>query len=316
MNLVEENNQTVALERASLAVRWITDNLEYFDPWQANELSMEGVQALAELTIVYTRLTKNDRLWSELDMDGTIRPKWLAHLEHKLRLPAVAELSRKRPVQSFPYILPYLTLRSIGWKDAFYEKTLEMLDEWGFPDAQEVVPFRELDVVYFYNISGYGEKRLFADSYERTFLSKMKNAVYIDNDSAYSITHTILYLSDFGLEYPMLLEPRKELVQSTIESLIVHYWRLGNWDILGELLLCAEIMGVSESSICPIATERFYSFHQTDGSINGRKDLSEDLIEASLNDDKKAIFSLCYHTTIVSLLLSLQIISKSHEKNN
>ncbi len=302
---------TTVAERGCAAWEWLDARMDRFTPWRGDgELSLEGVQAIAELSILFVRLTDRTRVWDQVCRKPGFEERWRRHLVEQLSQPAVAELPRKRPVQAFPYILPYLVLRSSGWRHPFYERTLELLLKWGFPDAEEVVPFRALDVAYFFNKAGYGDRRDIKPLYERTFLSRMSNLVYISDEAAYSITHTILYLSDFGNEVPAMPEEQLSRVRAIVESLIVHYWRLRHWDLLGELLLCASIVGSPERSLAPHALQAFLAAHHEDGSVAGRGDLTPELVEARRKGDESRIFSACYHTTVVSLLLATQLLEQ------
>jgi len=93
-DLVEIDMKTkinaIAQKHGRLALKWIHENLEHFNPWQDNELSMEGVQSLAELAIVFTRISKNNFLWKALYPESDIKKEWFQYLKQQLTLPAVA----------------------------------------------------------------------------------------------------------------------------------------------------------------------------------------------------------------------------------
>jgi len=138
----------------------------------------------------------------------------------------------------------------------------------------------------------------------------MKNLVYVDDESAYSITHTIFYLSDFGTKSLPLDSLEVMRIQNVIESLMIHYGRIGHWDLLGELLLCIFIIGPPQRSLWQKALEAFIAIQKVDGAIPGRIDTEDEFASATIVGDEQRLFSGCYHTTIVGLILSAQIINK------
>lgn len=296
--------------RAALA--WLDAHLERFTPWRETNLSMEGLQALAELSIALARLRDAPQAAERLGANRTLLNRWYEHIVTEITHPRTAELPRKRPIQAFPYLLPYLVLRRTGWTNPFYERTLDLLHAWGFPQAQEMVPYRELDVAYFLTVAGRSNTNLMG-LYRRTFLARAKGLVHVDHESAYSITHTILYLSDFGARRVALQGDDLEHAREIVACLVVHYWRTKHWDLLGEMLLCTKIIGCREPRLASLALAAFHDAHAVDGSISGRAGAEEESAAARLKADSEKLFTTCYHTTLVSLLLAIQLLQDARE---
>lgn len=290
-----------------LAWKWLDDNLELFDPWRDAEFSTEGLQCFAELTIVFVRLRNSLPVWNLLS-NNQAPERWRDHIVTRLTTSSIAELPRKRPLHSFPYILPYLVMRAYGFRDSYWEQTLALLGTLGLPQAQEVVPFRELDVAYFTGKSGYYPACDLLSLYRRTFLARMHSSVYVDDDSAYSITHSIFYLSDFGMMPLPLGTGEITRVQDIVESLMVHYWRHGHWDLLGELLISSLIIGHTRRSLWSRVFAAFTALQHPDGALPGRLRVQDELASARLTGDYQRLFTGYYHTTVVGLLLSAQAI--------
>jgi hypothetical protein len=301
--------------KVASSFNWLNTHLDRFTPWRSNQLSMEGLQSLSELAIIYARIKTDNDAWKKTGITNQKLEQWEQHIITILEMPAFYELARKRPLHSFPYILPYLVMRSTGYKNIFLEETLEVLLSQGFPKVQEVVPFRELDLVYFFNKAQLAQNENMMSVYHRTFMSKMKSIIHIDNESAYSITHTILYLSDFGKSKLTLPATEMKKIQEVLESLAIHFWRLKHWDLLGELLFCLSIIGIPLESIFHRALTAFYNAHEQDGSITGRQEQHSELLTAQLAGNREKIFTCNYHTTIVSFFLSFQIFEQYEIKN-
>jgi hypothetical protein len=280
--------------------RYLQANLALFTPWRGTEFSTEGLQALAELAIV-----------SDLLADPPVRDdarrhaaRWRDHVAEQLTDPALRELPRKRPLQAFPYLQPYLVLRRNGFRDDYWESTLARLADRCLPAAAEAVPYRRLDVHYFLTAAGLGcdgpsETELF----DRTFLAQYTDPLAIDDDAAYALTHAVFYLTDFGRRRSPLL-PSLEAARhaEVMDSLAVHYWRLGHWDLLGETAACSFLLaGPSATRLA--ASARLAAARRPDGAVPGTARREEEL-EQDLPTSEE-VFSACYHTTIVALLLDL-----------
>lgn len=269
---------------------------------------MEGLQALAELAIALVRLTGTDRAWDVIVDRPGAEARWREHIVEQVSMAALAQLPRKRPMQAFPYLLPYLVLRRTGFRDPYYEQTLDRLMSVGFPDMSESVPYRRLDVAYFLGKSGRKGGGDLKSHYRRTGLAHQRSVVLADDDSAYALTHTILYLSDFGAQPIALPEPELRRIQPIIETLVVHYWRERHWDLVGELLLCSEIVGRPPRSLAGYAYKAFQDAHWEDGTIPGHADAGATLLLARDAGETARVFSGVYHTTIVSLILATKVI--------
>lgn len=202
-------------------------------------------------------------------------------------------------------------MRGSGYRDAYWETTLMRIDALGFPMAQEVVPFRRLDVAYFLRRSGFAPAMNLTTHFRETFLALSRSDVFVDDDSAYSITHSLLYLSDFGRQ-PLTGLDLQTLKRTRIllESLAVTYWRRGHWDLLGELLICMSIIGVSGRSLFGWMLTAFVAQQDFDGAFIGREGSRPTLAGAKLAGESGKVFSLCYHTTLVASILAAQLLER------
>ncbi|HEY6345990.1 MAG TPA: hypothetical protein VIY49_31265, partial [Bryobacteraceae bacterium] len=65
-------------------------------------------------------------------------------------------------------------------------------------------------------------------------LALARNPIYLNESEVYSITHTVIYLTDFA--GPCNLPPPiRQRALDMVRPLLVHFRRAGNWDITGEL---------------------------------------------------------------------------------
>ena len=76
----------------------------------------------------------------------------------------------------------------------------------------------------------------FKDLYNNTILAKAPNLFYLSNDLAYSITHTLFYITDMGRK--KLSKEQQNTYQILLKKLITFYILEGNMDLLSECIIC------------------------------------------------------------------------------
>lgn len=284
--------------------RWLDAHLELFTPWCNGEFSLERLQALTELAIVVARLRDAPGHGAGLDLHEPVLARWEEHVRTELAAPKFAQLARKRPGHGFPFVLGYLALRRTGWRDQYFEETLTLHDRWGVPHATEVTPFRELDADYFLAASDWRDPAPDREALvRRTFLGRMRTPLYVDDDAAYAITHTVLYLSDFGRRPPDMPGDMRRTAISAVGSLLVHYWRLRHWDLVAELLVSAAVLGEAENVPATLALAALRAAVRQDGALPGSAAQAAELERRG--EGRQDTFAACYHTTVVALLLDV-----------
>lgn len=179
--------------------------------------------------------------------------------------------------------------------------------QWGYPDASETLPYKVLDRKYFLWKSGW-LKREPAWQYlcRHTRLARARKVHYFDDLSAYSVTHTIFYLTDFGHCALGVTDNEQSRIRDLVECLLVHYWRTGHWDLVGELLISLECLGNVNSIIYAGGTNAFQSAWLDNGAIPpvaGKREPGPSTASPTgPPDDPQSLFRLYYHTTLVGAL--------------
>jgi hypothetical protein len=216
---------------------------------------------------------------------------------------AYAELGRRIPSHAFALLLPYLNLRTTGYRSPFHEETLRRAWAREFLFATELVPHRVLDREYFLWKSGLLRcEPDWPKFYAATALAMAPDALNVDKEAAYAITHTLFYLSDLGRRPLPFEEAESERVTRILECLMVHFWRLRHWDLLGELLANRVSMLARESRIATGASAAFLNAWRPDGCIPGEGLKIEGLDKAPQSERGAIIFRGCYHTTLVGVI--------------
>ncbi|MDJ0719487.1 MAG: hypothetical protein QNJ54_35590 [Prochloraceae cyanobacterium] len=298
-----ENGNILKLGTNNL--HWLTLRLNHFIPWQGDKINEAGIKACAELALAYNHLKQWQNKSEGLALPlRDILPQWHTFLVQVCENTAYSEMPRKNPAQAFNYLIPYFFLRGTGYRSSYHEATLRYLQKWGYPKTTEVIPFRQLDRQYVLWKSGL-QKRLpnWISLYANTTAACHRSSIYLDDASVYSITHTLFYLTDFGGQTAPLSDSEVKRLITTVESLLVHYWRCKNWDILGELLINLLNLNCKESNLIADASRTFREAAQEDGAIPANHTVQAQLASQSNDASRPDLeFSYCYHTTLVSLL--------------
>jgi len=315
---VQERHSTAspqALESRLLAsADWITNHLQFFSAKFGADPGELNVKGLGELALTYAWMHRwSGRLESISAPINAALNRWRAFVAQECENAMFAELPRKRPAQGCFLLFAYLCLRSTGYRWSYHEETLRRMHRRGFPAASEALPYRVLDREYILWMSGWLEREPpWRSLYRRTCMGRARTAFYLDYVSAYSVTHTIFYMTDFGHRPPSFAEKELARIQDLVEYLLIHYWRLGNWDLVGELLINLECLGVAaDSSIYAECSTAFQSVWLDDGALPpdaanpGVAKHSHSPLEAA------ALFKRHYHTTLVGALYCTMALSRA-----
>ena len=146
---------------------------------------------------------------------------------------------------------------------------------------------------------------------------------YLDRDDAYSITHTLFYLTDFGNRPLPLPDSEQTRINEIIEALLVHYWRTSYWDLVGELLINLECLNMGKSVCYTGSANAFQQAWLKNGAVpphpieskpdhvdptNNEKGADED----KSADERTKFFWRHYHTTLVGVLYCALTLSRQH----
>lgn len=287
-------------------MEWLNLHLDHFIPLREGRLTDDGVKAFAELSVVYGYLEQKLRLQhTDNFLKNVNLPVWRAFLIRHFEDKIYAETVRKRPAQAFYLLIPYLVLRGVGYRSQYYEESLQQWRRWGYPQAMEVIPYRLLDQQYILWKAGYQTREPnWQQLYRQTVLGRECSSIYLDENATYSITHTLFYLTDFGNHCPPLEKADLQRIVDLVECLLLHYWRLANWDLVAELLTNLNCLGANSSVIYSGAAEALYNVWRSDGAIpaNGNCETELQSFQSVQQPELgELIFRHCYHTTLVGI---------------
>lgn len=178
-----------------------------------------------------------------------------------------------------------------------YKKVLqEIVEENNIDELIERTPFRELDMKYSLNKAGIQDNLpSYDDIFKNTVLGTNLPLIYYSTTSAYSVTHTIFYITDMGENYNISSEISN--IEYLLTYLIGMYINNDDLDVLAEVLLCVLFLDLYES----INTKGLFDFAITYILKKQKRDGSFPAPNCSNSNSKKQRFKEDYHTTLVCI---------------
>jgi hypothetical protein len=289
------------------SLQWLDRRLQTFSPCQGGYPEAWRLKAFGELALVFTYLQE----WRCLPL--RYLRSWRAFIIDQLDDPAYGQLARKQPTAAFAYLAPYLMLRSSGFRSAYLEDTMRMLTRRQLLTTAEMVPYRKLEREHALWKSGYSRREPpWLQLARPTALLRSGNPLGWDDDVAYSITHTLFYLTDFGNRPGNLTSRELQRAIAVVECLLIHYCRTGNWDLVGELLVNLNCLSRADSPLHEAGAQRYRSSWRNDGAVpphRRRGETSEEERSPPPSEHtpgkrkpSRASFRRHYHSTLVAVL--------------
>jgi hypothetical protein len=282
-------------------IAWILERLDLFRP--ADPTSPDQLKEIAELSLLYGHVLP----WVAEEYQGKLAPIGQFLCEFLGKDLTLAHWVRRAPSQYNPYIVAYLPLRSIGVRLPAFEEAVSALHSAGYPEALENTPYREMELQYLTWKAGVGRSRPnWGRLYQSTVMRRGGNPIYFSIHDVYSVTHTLLYLTDVcGPRTDMPATERQRAIK-IVESLLVHYWRKPDWDITCELLINLVALSHYETPLFTAALNAVANVWRRDGALPGPH-----FSEKHVKSDQKLLFRDCYHTTLVGLILCAAYLHRS-----
>lgn len=128
--------------------------------------------------------------------------------------------------------------------------------------------------------------------------------IYGSNDDCYTLTHLIIFATDFGHRLPPLtggLSDRDYLAR-ILSSYIVRYIAEGNLDLLIELLLSWQYLRLPQTVLTKQAWRFFVGHQSSDGSFTKRIKVADCTEVSPATPPDRTWFSERYHTTLLAVI--------------
>lgn len=285
-------------------LQWLRRQLPFFEPVGSGELSPLNLKAFAELAVACEIMEDASTSGTAFVPNDDLDALWSFTLDRALG-PDLWQLAKRFPVQWFLVSLPYLAVRNGRRRSQPFDAVVQWVLRRGLADSFETVPYRVLDQAYFLARAGlYRGAPNWESLYRETFLGRAGDPLYINVDTAYSVTHTVFYLTDFGRCRSPVAQLYGEDVANLLASLVVQYWRDGHWDLMAEMLLCWAALSLPMRPAIAGAQRLLRELAGTDGAVPAQRDTP---------DADKDSFAERYHTTLVSCIYCTTLLRRSTE---
>jgi hypothetical protein len=166
-------------------------------------------------------------------------------------------------------------------------------------------PHRMLELRYVLDLGGFShDLPSFGTMIRHTVLAKPVDVTYVSHAEAYIITHVLFYLSNMGaLPAGGVSRLYIQHAKTAVDYLLGMYLRVGDMDLVGELLLSAHCLRETQSGLYSFGWQTFTAAQSPEGFVPGRRYSSDKAIGLSDSDREEYDFVQCYHTTIVAGLV-------------
>ena len=295
-------HNTACANMVADAVEWIVLHLNEFDPFKdGRPFEIKHGQKVGELAILlqaYASLTGNQ---------NSEPVKRIASLLISIQKnPAFTDRLVRSPVEFVLFAEMYAALRSLGHDNLDQREMLQRVIDARFLDHTERLPHRAMDIVSCLEWGGFSHNFPSLESlYANSMLARVPNAAFLDEDAVYFLTHVIMFLYSFGTrkEIGVPFQQTRSLGR-VLSTLLIACCREHHWDLVAELLLCWDCIGLAPTFVTRRAWQSLLQIQKEDGALPG-PEWAEELHQSQKVDDAEAeeiYFAHHYHTTLVSII--------------
>ena len=193
---------------------------------------------------------------------------------------------------------------SYGRPLPFDDRFFSMLNDIGYFEGMDRLPYREMDLAHSLGRMGFPDcEKSLPKWFSSTAFGREQQITRYTVDDVYSLTHAIFYLTDMGMR-PLdrfLAPPEVARVKAVVSTLSAVMLRGDNVDVLGELILCWLFCRIESSRLNDLilkqALRRVLAFTTRNGAV------APTLKACQMSKSGEASFAQLYHTTLVGALL-------------
>ncbi|MFG2193702.1 DUF6895 family protein [Streptomyces sp. NPDC048639] len=221
--------------------------------------------------------------------------------------PSYRELIARDETALLLYAGTYAALRLCGHDSPEFLRIVRQAASGGYATAFERVPYRQLDLLHTLLLCGIEDEHgrpSMDDVLPFSLLCSRPNVIKLSDRDVYAITHTVFYVTDFGLREPLWppgFQPGEAV--ELVEALLTVSQARENADLVGELLCCLLCFGIRVSEPADRARQFLEAVQEPTGRVNGPSGILPPAFAGK--DDQYRAWAEGYHTTIVAALAGL-----------
>ncbi len=290
-------------EVGSKAMDWLADHREYFRARRHADTPPEEIKdrfkPIGELAMIGgvlfregvagTRQTANahqllDFAWHEL-LDGGDLLAWMQHEE---------------PLSPYPVEI-YVPFRQLGYRSTAVEQAVHAtagLLSWAH---LEMEPTRRLGLITTERRAGMPASIDLDTATRRTWLGSTPEPWTVEHHIAYSVTHTVFHLTNWGARPEDLPDDIAEYLTLWLPAWLDEWATARHWDLVGELLVVDACLPV------PSLDEQVWHHYAQAQNHQGAMPVEGEVPDGDPHD----VFDLVYHPTLIAAFASALATSRA-----
>jgi hypothetical protein len=283
-------------ELVNNGISWVKRNLHFFDPIKDEErVNTNTLKPFAELAHFCMIVGRHRPEYLTAELANVIE-----FVDHAARRSIFRDRIVRQPSLFLLYAGIYIALGHCGRGEQSWREVIQRLIDAGYVSAIERVPFRNLDLRHLLDSARYSHNMPSRLSlYRQTLCRQLPSVLYLTDNDVYSITHTLFYLSNFGeVKIDNILGLKKRQTCEILELLLGIFTRQGNWDIVGELLICCACLNWHPKPMSELAWQGLLSGQFKPGEIAGPRFDPKKVKKKNINYR----FEQNYHTTLIGII--------------
>lgn len=283
---------------------WIDAHLDEFDPFGGGrpfEIRLgQRVGELAILLHAYVELSG--------DVDEGVARRMTTLLRETQRHPEFVARLIRAPLEFILFAEVYANLRAVGEEDAEMRQLIQRAIDAGYLEQSERFPNRMMDIRSCLDMGGLeADYPSLPELYDRSILAGRLSALLLSEEDLYAITHVLMFLFEFGTrESASVSEASRRDLERLLPGLLVLVGQEHHWDLMAEVLICWESLGLPPSDVSERAWRELEELQDAEGAVPGPEwaaRLHQELGRPPDADaERELYFSHHYHTTLVCLI--------------
>lgn len=202
----------------------------------------------------------------------------------------------------FSLVTVYPPFRRAGFRNHALEGAIKSLSADPSLRALEFPAWRLLDFAVALRAICVRSPWQPRQEFGRTWLGQTPAPWMLSDSAAYSLTHTVFYMTDFGFNPGGLPSRARAYVSRWVPVWSRYYASVQNLDLLGEMLMVGYCLGVNTLAE-PL--RKLVDGQREDGAIPGPEAIAVGLGMDRGRRSARERFALDYHTTVVALMTSV-----------
>lgn len=200
----------------------------------------------------------------------------------------------------------YATFYEIGFRCQSVEDEIRFAFSMAGIKAIEFPAWRRLDVLTALSKLNVEHCEDISAVVDRTWLGARPEPWMLSDGAAYSVTHTVFYVTDFGRLPRALSSSYSEYLRRWVPVWLRYYSHTDNLDLLSEFIM---VQGCLEQDTMESWCELLSARQSSSGAIPGPKHGGQ-LLMVGENDAERKVFFEDYHTTLVTMMASAMSIRR------